>query len=271
MAASELAETGAVLGVDVGFSAARATSAVCRLDWTRDRYSWRIERYRAVKPERRAAIGRVAESQRLAAAAFDGPLRGDLQVVGRYRTAERMLTRQLWRRIGKPGQSSAPVGKLLNAAANEVAADVLELCDVGPARAGPTAIHERAIHEAFPSSFLGMMLAEPATVTARRADRSDVYFQHAALSGLFERLMAHLLPGRAAGGEFAAVTNHDDRAGLVCAITALCVAAGRFCAVGDRDGWIVLPPPGFIQPWARELLEKNAAAEREKAFIAFDG
>jgi hypothetical protein len=46
------------------------------------------------------------------------------------------------------------------------------------------------------------------------------------------------------------VTNHDDRAALICALTALCVAAGDFTAVGDADGWIVPPPRRFVQDWA---------------------
>jgi hypothetical protein len=53
-------------------------------------------------------------SANLTAAAFDGPLRSGLDLIGRYRVAERMLTRRLQPHIGKPGQSSAPVGKLLN-------------------------------------------------------------------------------------------------------------------------------------------------------------
>jgi hypothetical protein len=58
------------------------------------------------------------------------------------------------------------------------------------------------------------------------------------------------------------VRNHDDRAALVCAITALAIAAGDFTAVGDADGWIALPPRSFVQPWAWSDLESNAREER---------
>lgn len=42
------------------------------------------------------------------AAAFDGPLRQGFDIIGRYRTAERMLTRRLRPLIGKPGSPARP-------------------------------------------------------------------------------------------------------------------------------------------------------------------
>jgi hypothetical protein len=92
----------------------RRSSAVCRLDWTGRELSWIIERFRAVEPERTEAIRRVAGTSPLAAAAFGGPLRRGLDTIGRYRMAERMLTRRLRPFAGEPGQASAPVGWLLN-------------------------------------------------------------------------------------------------------------------------------------------------------------
>lgn len=261
---------GHVLGVDVGFSPSKRSSAVCRLDWTAEGISWRIERYRAIEAERAAALSRVAGNAQLQAAAFDGPLRADLAEIGRYRAAERMLTRRLQPYIGKPGQASAPVGRRLNTAANDIAKLTLELGDVGAARAD-FRIHDRAIYEAFPSSFLGLMLPNPNMLTVRRGDRSDIYFQHATLTGLLARLFHRLLPGRKLQRDFASVTNHDDRAALVCAVTALCVAAGELTAVGDDDGWIVLPPQAFIAPWARKLLRENAREERGEGLRVITG
>ncbi|MGL4727379.1 MAG: hypothetical protein ACRCWO_01355, partial [Bosea sp. (in: a-proteobacteria)] len=58
-----------------------------------------------------------------------------------------------------------------------------------------------------------------------------------------------------------AITNHDDRAGLVCAITALAVAADDYTAVGDNNGWMILPPWSFIQPLGQGLLLANAQSE----------
>lgn len=258
-----LPEAGAVLGLDVGFSVVRRSSAVCRLAWDAGRVCWTVRRFRAVAAERAEAIAAVAGGKALLAAAFDGPLAPGLPVIGRYRTAERMLTRRLGRHIGKPGQAHVPVGRALNVAANACAQAVLAGCRVGPARHAPS-IDERAIVETFPSSFLGVMLERPAELAARRSDRSDVFYRHLAGAGTLRALLASLLPGRRPASGFEDVTDHDERAALVCALGALGVASGAFTAVGDAMGWIVLPPRRFVQPWAWAELEANA---REEALL----
>jgi hypothetical protein len=255
--ASSLPTAGSVLGIDVGFSPTRRSSAVCRLDWTEHHISWLIQRYRAHPAERLETILTVADDHRLEAAAFDGPLQPGFAIIGRYRTAEKMLTRRIGARIGKPGQSHAPVGKLLNTAANECVRTVFEHCDVAPARHA-VAIDARAVAEAFPSAFLGLMLEHPGTIPTTRANRSDVYFQFLGMDGTLQRLSLHLLPERTLRTRFEDVTNHDDRAALICALTALCVAAGDFTAVGDAGGWIILPPHLFTAAWARADLQTNA-------------
>jgi hypothetical protein len=258
-----LASAGSVLGVDVGYSQTRRSSAVCRLDWDEQKIHWTIARFRAAEPERSATIARIAGETTLACAAFDGPLRSDLEPIGVYRIAERMLTRRLQRLIGKPGQSSTPVGRQLNCHANECAKVVLGLGKTSPAT-HRTAIHAKAIVEAFPTSFLGLMIAEPRQLfDAQRGNRSDIFYVHLARTGVLTGLISDLLPDRHLVEIFEAVTNHDDRAAVVCALTSLCVAASKYSSVGDRQGWIILPPKDFIQPWAWSLLIENAETARE--------
>jgi hypothetical protein len=257
----KLPVAGAVLGIDVGFSATRASSAVCRLDWDAVRITWAIRRFRAVPAEQEAAVRAIAGDVWLAAAAFDGPLRAGLEVIGRYRVAERMLTRRLQSKIGKPGQASAPVGKALNTAANHCAALVIKACQLAPATHA-VRIDRKAIVEAFPSAFLGVMLRDPSTVTAERGDRSDVFFQHLTDRGALQLLLQHLLPDRNLKQSLNGVVNHDDRAALICALTALAIAADDYTAVGDNDGWIILPPRRFVRSWARSDLEANAREEK---------
>jgi hypothetical protein len=256
--------TGAVLGIDVGCSAIRRSSAVCRIAWNAHEVTFRVARFRAVEPERSETIVSVVEGLPLACAAFDGPLRRGLDGIGRYRTAERMLTRRFHRKIGKPGASSAPVGISLNAQANMCASTVLQHCDVAIARHA-TRINDRAVVEAFPSGFLGVMIDEPAALGARRHNRSDLFFLRWCARGIFDRLVGHLLPGRQLACGPTDLTDHDERAAFVCALTALCVAAADYTAVGDHDGWIILPPYALLQPWAREDLEANASDEAMRA------
>lgn len=255
-----LAAGGSVVGIDVGCSAIRRSSAVCRLDWSGPMISWEIERFRAVEPERERVITRLAGGRVIIAAALDGPLRRGFDIIGRYRTAERMLTRRLRPLIGKPGQSSAPVGKLLNHHANACARHLLAHGDIRDAR-HRVPIDRTAVVEAFPSSFLGMMIEDPESVAARRGDRSDIFFQHLVIAGTLEALVEHCLPGRRFGMDPGHIVNHDDRAAFVCGLTALCVAAGEFVAVGDDDGWIILPPRHLIRPAQWELLNLNAGGE----------
>ncbi len=162
--------------------------------------------------------------------------------------------------IGKPGQSSAPVGRMLNAAANACARDVLRLCRIEEAL-HPVRIDDRSVVEAFPSTFLGVMVDDPSVLSVERNSRSDRYFEHLTSAGRLHDLLSYLLPGRVALRPLGEVNNHDDRAALVCAVTALAVAAGDFTAVGDVDGWIILPPRRFVQEWAWAALESGASKE----------
>jgi hypothetical protein len=191
----------------------------------------------------------------LVAAAFDGPLRADLTIIDGYRLAEQLLIQEFWRLIGKPGQANTPFGRLLNHHTNECARIVLDTVTLTKA-AHDHAIHELAVIEAFPTSFLGVLIENPSNLSARRGNRSDIFYVHLDQSGGLLNLLHHLLPGRAI--RFDAITDHDERAALVCALTALCVAAGDYTAVGDDDGWIVLPPRSLIRPWAWTRLLENA-------------
>lgn len=262
--------TGAVLGIDVGWAEGRKSSAACRLEWTDEAVSWRIIRMSTNHHERRAAIADMV-GEGVAVCAVDGPLHGSLQVMDRYRLPEKLLTRG-FRRIGKPGQSNSPQGRRLNQEANVFAHLVLETGRLAPA-AFSTAIHERALVEAFPTSFLGTMM--PDGRVPEHGLRSDVYWSHLTATAptpprdLLAALLEDLLPGRRPGQEPAAVRDHDERAALSCALTALGVALGRYVAVGDAaDGYIHLGP--MTQPWALHQLRDNAdACGRPDALMVF--
>jgi hypothetical protein len=249
---------GSVLGIDVGYSPKRRSSAVCRLAWTESRTAWSLDRFRFNASDLTRAIVAVAGGQRVLAAGVDGPLAPGFQPIDHYRNAERLLTRRLGARIGKPGASNAPSGRLLNQAANACVRAVLAHADLADATHA-VRIDVKAVFETFPTGFLGVMLPDPAILATKRNDRSDRFYQHLAADGTLGRLLARCLPGRAAAGPWSGVTNHDDRAALVCALAALCVASGDYTAVGDDHGWIILPPAALTQPWARDDLLRNAA------------
>ena len=247
-----LPPNGSVLGIDVGWSLTAKSSGICRLDWDETSVSWLVQHFNGDPQTRAEVVRQVAGGRQFLAAAFDGPLRGDLAVIDKYRAAERQLTKPaLASRISQPGSSRSPVGRLLNHHTNEFAALVLQHAELGPAP-HRHAIHDRALIEAFPTSFLGLILDNPEK-GARQA-RSDRYYEALVASGTLDRLLAHHLPGRALATPFAAITNHDDRAALICALTALGIANNDYLAVGDSDGWIILPPPSFIASWAQPII-----------------
>jgi len=92
--------------------------------------------------------------------------------------------------------------------------------------------------------------------------RSDRYFSHLDGRERPDRTLAELVEDLLGAKEWKepvhSLTNHDDRAAFVCAITALCVARGEYTAVGDRrDGWIVLPPRRAFEEWAWKAVPAN--------------
>jgi hypothetical protein len=57
------------------------------------------------------------------------------------------------------------------------------------------------------------------------------------------KLIEHLAPGSRLEKRLASITDHDHRAAVICALSAMCVAKEKFVAVGDpRYGDIMLPP-----------------------------
>lgn len=247
--------SGSVLGIDVGWSLKRRSSAACLLEWSDDKIFWQIKRFRAIETEYLPLLNELTMGKQLLSAAFDGPLCRGLQAIGRYRKAEKLLTCKL-QQIGKPGQSNSPNGIKLNEQANKYAKAVLAACTLSPAT-HQHKIHDHAIVEAFPTSFLGLMVGSPRDIPIRRKAKSDVYFDHLAGNGTISNLLGYLLPGHIHEQAITQIRNHDDRAALVCAITALAVTVGKYSAVGDDNGWIILPPQPFITPWAKDILLKN--------------
>jgi predicted RNase H-like nuclease len=260
-----LPTTGAVLGIDVGWSETRRSSAACTMSWNDASIEVSLCRFTAQESDVRTSLTDLLVGRCLVAA-IDGPLARGLPVLRRYRIAESMLTRAFWRTIGKPGQSSSPNGIKLNTTANKTAEILRQLAIIDAAPHGH-AILDEAIVEAFPTAFLGAMLGMEEVARSGRQARSDTYYKRLTesvpcrLTGLIQRL----LPGRRLSSSLSATRNHDERAAVVCAATALAVAAGEYTAVGDKDyGWIILPPralqeaPYGLQPWAEGALQGQA-------------
>jgi hypothetical protein len=177
--------------------------------------------------------------------------------VTNYRYAERLLTSGFQPRIGKPGQSSSPNGRRLNGEATECAKIVIRRRLVTKA-SHPENIHSLAVVEAFPTAFLGVLLPDPAGLKTRRRASSDLFYEALSSLGILDDVLRGLLPARSISFDFADFRNHDDRAAVICALSSLCVAAGNYIAIGDNDGWIILPPFDWMASWAHEIFATNS-------------
>lgn len=114
-----------------------------------------------------------------------------------------------------------------------------------------------SIIEAFPNAYLGVCLLDrvyAAQPPLRRGRKFDWLYEcwlapeHA---GLFERLG---LPAQLSTA-LRVTRDHDERAALVCLMTAGGVLAGRFAALGEPvGGWIALPPLDCWASWAQDAL-----------------
>ncbi len=242
-------DTGTVVGVDVGYSAASRTTSFCRLDWDRLVVSFEFALVGVVETERRETLSSLISSSPVLGIALDGPLTRSLRLIRHYRSAEALLSTGVFQKRGKPGQTSVPVGQELHRHATQLANIALDSAEIADA-SHSDAIHQRRIVEAFPNMFLAALIDESnLPVLARNA--TDRYWELLVRSGRLETFIHAILPGRRPRQPLDTVTNHDHRASLVCALTALCVSSDRHVAAGDaEDGDIMLPPDEF---WGKAL------------------
>ena len=262
------------LGIDVGFSANKATTGLCLLTIDQNSVSWRCENTWADETRREKALrALVPTGTTLIGVGIDGPLARGLTWVPHYRSAEALLTRGVFQRRGKPGQTSAPTGQKLHKHATALAQIALNLAQVSILPAShPDAIHKKRIVEAFPTAFLSVLLHENSFSSSDSRGKSDLYWTRAIENGCLEDLlMQTLAPGRVLQEPVGSVSDHDARAALLCALVAACVARGRYVAVGDPiDGDIILPPIDLWgcasrdggEPWAQATLRSNLATVR---------
>lgn len=253
--------TGQVLGIDVGFSTRSRTTCFCLLRWDADTARFEFRRTTSDAQERRVALaGLLQANRKVEAVAVDGPLGPGLAGLTEYRSAEAFLSQGRMQKRGKPGQTSSPIGQSLHLHATDLATLVLDLADVSDA-SHAEAIHGKRIVEAFPNTFLAAMIDDSAfTALARNA--SDVFWQRLIGTGGLKGLSDKLLPNRAVSPRFDLIAHHDERAGVVCALTALAVMHGCYVAVGDPlCGDIILPPltawgaDEVGERWLRSVLD----------------
>jgi predicted RNase H-like nuclease len=291
----QLPESGAVLGVDIGWDKKKKTTSVCLISWSNVsvsieispnilfKYSDQDDAKAVAKAAKKLANGKI-----LSITAIDGMIMPDLsKAPKKYRYAEQCLSRGAFKKFGKPGQASSGNGQKLATQASIVAQELGRTLDLGTT----TSLISGQIIEAFPNAFLATLLSDEElesaiqvidaqteidAIKARikkkknppsheelvarkrieelrakfnlKADlvRSDFYYELLTASpqtNTLLQLIKRLIPGRNCHFDWGSCKDHDQRASLVCALTALCGAANQLSYVGDdTTGAIILPP-----------------------------
>ena len=249
-----------VAGIDVGLTLVKPTSGVCRTGLSGEVVAHTfIDRL-----SRATALGQELTYD---VVAIDAPVLPEGQLHYEERPCEKVFVWGAFQKRCKPGESHIRgTGGALRRGGVETAHWVSERVAIQNfERPFPRVFGSRNIVEAFPNAFLGVCLESnsfPSDVT--RGRKFDALYDEWLSHGVHSSLRATLAWTH---DEFwrsvSANRQHDERAALVCALTALCVLRGSYVAVGERQGgYLFLPPWPLWASWARDALSINRTDSR---------
>ena len=245
-----------LIGLDVGFSGKRPSSGVARLCASGEV----LVGHCGVTLEERIAVVGNSPAQLVA---IDAPIAAIPP--DEYRNCEKMMVRGMFAKRCKPGCSHVRgTGQQFRKAGGDSAEQMRSLASAGDlAVKFPRMVASCNIMEAFPNGFLGVALAGDVYENAPRLKRGkkfDWLYDKWVERDLFSSLARELRIKKR--DEFLKQcrekNQHDQRAALVCVLTAACVSAGQYTAVGDeRGGYFFLPPWKFWAKWAQEEIRQR--------------
>lgn len=253
-------DTSDVAGIDVGLTLVHPTSGVCRTgpsgEVVAHTYADRLSR-----------VAVLGQAPALSVVAIDAPLLPQQELHYDIRLVEKVFVWGAFQGRCKPGESHVKgTGQALRRAGAETARslDGASLRQALP-RPFPRVFDQLNIVEAFPNGVLGVSLDESVFRDCpQRNEKFDWLYERWLSQGTLARLQSILNWPREAFWEAAASNNqHDERAAIVCAMTAICVLRGSYVAVGEPNtGFFFLPPWAIWQPWARSALRANRVDAR---------
>lgn len=244
-----------LVGLDVGFSKTRLSSGAARLN----SQGLRLGRVGSTWESRSKVLGPVDLADM---AAIDAPLLPKEHF--EPRACERVFTLGRFQRRCKPGLSHIPgTGQSFREAGFEAAEQLApHVSDADTATQFPRVRTGKNIVEAFPNAFLGVMIPEPRyeAMPALRRGREKfdwLYDQWCENSGSGD-LMAGLGFDNAFQRRCRDCRDREERAALVCLITAGAAFHGTYTAVGDpQGGYFFLPSLHFWADWAQDEIHKQ--------------
>lgn len=247
-----------VAGLDVGFSKKRKSTGVGLFR----NGCLSLEHLSAEE-----ASNRIGNSGPFTVIAIDGPLLPIDGIQDAFRAIEHLFVRGKFALRCKPGMSHFGMGFQLRAAAQGAANRVCARAPASAALSTVPLIREGMIVEAFPNAFLGVCIDDEcyaALGSVKRGKKFDCLYEQWINRRVLSRVLSELNDDTyELEHKFAHTTNHDERAAIVCVLTALFVGVGNFTAIGNSEtGWFFLPPWSVWAGWAKEEVERlRASAE----------
>ena len=241
-----------LLGVDVGFSNKRPTTGFAIYENGKLQKLCRIHS----GPAARASVLHGFSS--FDVVAIDGPILPHDADPAAPRIAESLLSRGLFQRRCKPAASHFGLGLILREATRPFVEELgLRAKPANESFGNNQVVQEKALVEAFPNSFLGVLLDDGHYRTGRRLKRGqkfDWLYEQALQAEVFDRLLKNLeWNDDCLLGFLETETDHEKRAALICLLTAAFAFKGSAQYVGDKTGgWICLPPKRLWAAWACE-------------------
>jgi hypothetical protein len=169
----------------------------------------------------------------------------------------------------RPGLSHHGRGLRLRLAGTQAANEFAKILPAGPVPYGPSVIAGIPIVEAFPNTFMGVMLPEGRFLSWSKSlgsAKSDWLYEQLVELGIMRKLLERLmLRERSIAEVFERTTNHDERAALICLLTALFAAKSDAVIVGDdQGGWFWLPPIEVWAGWARDAFRLALSTHQQQ-------
>jgi hypothetical protein len=253
----------ALLGVDVGFSRTRKTTG---LAWFAGS-TIETALTGSSGPERSRSLPRDV---RFSIVVLDAPV-VPTHNYDAARGCERVFYGGAFSRRCRPGLSHHGRGITLKDAGRQATIDFASVLVPGALPFGPYVVPSMPIIEAFPNTFMGVLLPEKyfASWTKRlRKAKSDWLYEQVINAGLFRNLLSNLeLASSSILRTFEEAQHHDERAALICLLTAMFAWSRNAIIIGDHNGgWFWLPPKSLWDPWAATALEVAIGASSKKRF-----
>jgi len=242
-----------LLSIDVGYSRRRPTTGVA---WS---IQGNIQSFRTHTDAASRMATLPGDTQRFDLIAVDGPLAPRGTPSTHYRACERRFVTGAFQKRCKPGLSHSGEGKNLRLAGLQCADQFEHLTEIGPKTAHiPQVFPGRAIVEAFPNAFIGVLIEDETYAAGgwKKRRKFDWLYYQAVKLGCFWRLVGCLgWRNSQLELQLSQERDHEKRAALVCLLTAACAITSKSTFVGDDSGgWFCLPPIQLWAAWATDAI-----------------